>query len=197
MPNDVYQLSVNVNVPRSGVISNIMHYEAPEDGAANPWETAKDIADGWAAANQAQYLAALADDCHLVAITCRRIYALGGPTYVKVTNTAGGHADSISDSAIAANCQLIVDAAPFKSGHQYFGGIPFSAIVSNVIETAFRTILLTYLTNLILPIIGTLPGLPSYQFGIWDRKTHNLQPVVGVQVANKPTSLNKRLGPYI
>jgi hypothetical protein len=197
MPNDIYQLTVSVDVPRAGVIQNVMHYKSPDDSAANSYEAANDIVTSWVTANQSLYLACLADDCLLVAVSARRIYPVGGPTAVTVSNLTGAHADSIADSAIAANCQLIVDTAPFKGGHLYFGGIPFSSIVSNAIDIGFRTLLTLFMNSQVLPLIGTLPGLPSYQFGIWNRKDHVLQEVVAHQVANKPTALNKRMGPYI
>lgn len=194
----VYKVTVSVNTPRAGNIENVMHYDAPDPSSTDqPWEVANDIANAWYGANATLYEANIGVNCTVTAIRAERIYPTGGPTAVKVVNEAGGGAVEMWNSSECINCQLITDVPPYHEGHQFIGALPHGSIENNEVQPGILATIVAYLTALVLPLVGTLPGLPSYHIGIWNRKTHTLEKVIHTQVAPKPTALNKRLGPYL
>lgn len=195
----IYKLTVHVQVPRAGVVLNVQHFDAPDPSGSDdiPWEVANDMVTSWLLVNKTNYLALLGNDVSLAAVSAQRIYPTGGPTATKVVNTMGASDSAMGNSATCVNCELITDVSPYVPGHQYIGGNYAGALNDNFWDITFLGFVTDYLISLVLPLVGTLPGLPTYHIGIWNRKTHVLEKVKHTQIAPKPTALNKRFGPYL
>lgn len=193
----IFQLTFLTEVPRAGTALNVTHWAPDVADDDKPFEQALDLATKASALVKTDWAILLGSDCSYLGTTCKRIYPLGGPTAVYPDIAPGGEDDPISDSGVCVNCELIVDADPYESGHLYFPGVPGTKLISNQWNELWLEQLQALLALLVLPLVTTFPGTTNYKMGVWNRKTHTLEPIVATQTKPKPTSLNKRMKPYL
>jgi hypothetical protein len=195
MATDVYELKIWWADADGKKSANITHWQsATVTGGGFPYDIANELITAFAAANQAALLDCVASDVTLAVYQCRRVTNGGGPTAEQIINSPGTFADTSFSNAAAANIALIPSTAPYKrkTGHFFLGGVPSTAIVGDVWQAAYETVVQAFIALLQIPLTV---GADHFNQVIYDRVTAIATGISDWLFRNVISPLRRRLKP--
>lgn len=188
---DVYETKWSWVSPDGFIAENVWAWQQQADVVGHgPFAIADTLANAVYDALNDTYYPCVGVDYLSVAISCRRVNGGGGPTFTKVLADGGlGDGASVSNS-LGPNIALIPQAAPWRAGHIYLPGMPSSALIGDVFQAAFITLVEAFQSAIgaAVPVFST-----TFVQVIYDRVTQLARSIIGTELRAKATPLGRRI----
>ena len=194
---NTYRLRVGSHDPEGNFAENVCHFNLSEAGVGvTPYEYAQALVLKFGTNILPSLLLALANDTVIDFIAAKRITGGGGPEFVFTSTSNGSEGTNVISGIVAANLYFRTASPTNRAGHWYFFGIPSDAVVSGIIQAAWKTLATTFQTALTTAL--TLVGaFVTAQFVVWSKKLATGYPSIDQGIADYLSGFNQRKKPLV
>lgn len=173
--NDIYSVTVDT-VVKGEHCQNVFHYR--ESTAETGTIPAENLAEGFVAAVEADWLAILSDQAALACVYVRRVQPTPSVAYTRIWNEVGTVAEEpIPTTSAALITWYSATAGKRTRGRNYFPGTPESFQDGGLLEAAAITLIQTLADTLADPIAAGGGGT-----GVWELCVYSRTNLTGVDV---------------
>jgi hypothetical protein len=192
--SNVYQLRVGAVSSGKNFWQIVMHFSLDESLSADPILNAKALIDGFRFSVLPTLLPALSNDTQINMIDAKRVTGPGGASIAETISVGGSEGTATVSTIMATDIAFYPGGALNRPGHIYLGGVPSDAVVQDVLQPAFVTLLTTFASQIIIPF--ALPaGSADAIYVTYTRKTKTGTTATSFSIKPKLTAMNKRTLP--
>jgi len=182
MATEVFQLTIE-GMHMGQYTENVLHFQSTGSDPLDTYAAGISLINGAIASLETAWLALLPGTYTLTGYTARRVSQVGGLTRHKMypAFSVPGTGGSLGEAYQLCPAIFLVPAMGAKSGGKIFlPSVAQGSIISNALQTAYKTALTTFIAALIAGF--TNAGI-TWANGVWSRKLRSFSPTTSGQVS--------------